>query len=292
MARLAEAYRKVRNTFRYLLSNLFDFDPSDAVPHDDLWELDRYLLHQTAVLTQECRRAMEEYAFHRAYHRLYDFCAVRLSAFYLDVLKDRLYTSAPGSTGRRSAQTALWQISEVLVRLYAPIFTFTADEVWGYLPATTLQGEARAISVHLANLPDVATWLSPDLEARWDRLLAVREAVLGALETARQEKRIGTSLEAAVHLAAPEPDLALLQAVLPQLPALFITSQVVVEAARDAVLTVRVEAARGSKCERCWNYSVHVGESAELPTVCERCVAALQARLTAGLDVALGAVQA
>jgi len=293
MARLAEAYRKVRNTFRYLLSNLFDFDPSrDAVPHDDLWELDRYLLHQTAVLTQECRRAMEEYAFHRAYHRLYDFCAVRLSAFYLDVLKDRLYTFAPGSTGRRSAQTALWQISEVLVRLYAPIFTFTADEVWSYLPPTTLQGEAREISVHLANFPDVTTWLSPDLVARWDRLLAIREVVLGALETARQEKRIGTSLEAAIRLAAPEPDLAVLQAVLPQLPALFITSQVVVEAAPDAVLTVRVQAARGLKCERCWNYSVHVGEIAEMPTVCERCVAALQARLAAGLDVALGAVQA
>ncbi len=293
MARLAEAYRKVRNTFRYLLSNLFDFDPCrDAVPLEAVWELDRYMLNQTAVLAQECRRAMEEYSFHKVYHRLYDFCAVQLSAFYLDVLKDRLYTFAPESAGRRSAQTALWQISEVLVRLYAPIFTFTADEVWSYLPPTTLDGEARGISVHLANFPAVEAWLCPDQQARWDRLLNIREAVLGALETARQEKRIGTSLEAAIHLAAPESDWALLQGVLPQLSALFITSQVEVEAAPDSVLTVRVEAARGTKCERCWNYSVHVGETAEMPTVCERCVAALQARVDAGLDVAFGTVRA
>jgi isoleucyl-tRNA synthetase len=211
MLRIAENYRKIRNTFRYILGNLGDFDPqTDAVAIDKMDALDQYMLRQTVEFAADVRTSYEEFAFHKIYHRLNHFCIVDLSAFYFDVLKDRLYISAPKSQGRRSAQTAVWRIGEALVRLLAPIMSFTAEEVWDYLPKVSYREE----SVHLAKFhekEDIVGILSTDRESNlrgdaqkrdWNELRAVREIVLKALEEARNNKLIGTGLEAQVTVAA------------------------------------------------------------------------------------------
>lgn len=279
LQRITEAYRKVRNTFRYLLGNLHAFEPArDAVTETELESLDRYMLRQVARLAREVEQEYADYAFHRAWRRLADFCAISLSAFYLDVLKDRLYTFAPRSPQRRSAQTVLWHTLRVLVRLTAPILVFTADEVWADMAAEGLADGPAPLraSVHLQTYTEVAAWLPGGAaeEDRWATLLEWREEALQALEQARQEKRIGTSLEARLELVAPAAERALLQAELPQLPALFIVSQVELSADSGS-RSVRVHRARGLKCERCWNYAEDVGADAAHPTLCARCVRAL-----------------
>ena len=279
LARQAEAYRKVRNTFRYLLGNLRDFAPErDAVAEAEMCEIDRYMRHQLADVAADCAGWYEGFQFHRAYQRLYEFCAVELSAFYLDVLKDRLYTFAAASPGRRSAQTVLWTLAESLVRLFAPLLPFTMEEVWGYLGAATLGGGQRGPSVHCEVWPKLG---APPAAARamekerWGRLLEARDAALAALETARRDKLIGAALEARVILRAGGADYDALASYAPHLPALLIVSQVEVQRREGEPLAVEVAKAAGSKCERCWNYSTRVGEDARWPTVCERCVAAL-----------------
>ena len=285
MTQLAEAYRKIRNTFRFALSNLFDFDSArDTVGDADLWEIDAWMLRRTGELVRECREWFDNYEFHRVYHRLQNFCTVDLSAFYFDILKDRLYTFAPRNRGRRSAQTAVYRIASALVRLVTPTLVYTAEEIWKHMPR--LPGDPA--SVHMAVFPAAAEFesLLDDARAKkWERLHTVREAVLVALEQARTAKKISGALEARVELAA-NPDLAaLLKEYAAQLPALFIVSQVEIvpgpldgsaSAAGADGLQVRVERARGTKCERCWNYSTRVGESAEYPALCERCLAALR----------------
>jgi isoleucyl-tRNA synthetase len=284
MQRIAESYRKLRNTFRYILGNLSDFDPRhDAVDFADMHDLDQYILLRAAEVTRDVREHYNKFVFHKLYHRLKDFCIVDLSSIYFDVLKDRLYTSAPKSQARRSAQTALWRLGEALVRLLAPVTSFTSDEVWGFLPAM----EGRPVSVHVTEFPgpqdltgtvpagfDVA-----GLEADWDVLLSVRSEALKALEEARIAKRIGGSLEAQLHLAVPEKLYPLLERYRDQLRYLFIVSDVVLEkllgSNGDAGLVITVNKAPGEKCERCWNYSTHVGEDKAYPTVCERCSAVL-----------------
>jgi isoleucyl-tRNA synthetase len=280
LERLAEAYRKIRNTFRFLLGNLNGFDPlADSVPDSDLWELDLYMLKQTALLSAECRAWYDEFLFHKVFHRLYEFCAVQLSAFYLDVPKDRLYTSAPRSVGRRSAQTVLWRILEILVRLFEPLLPFTADEVWSFMPSVTLDFSPRVPSVHLDAFADTSGWQLPGaaFDARWQRLLEIRDVALKSLEAARHDKLIGTSLEARLLLcpSAQRPgDGELLAGYLAHLPAFFIVSQVELGSPAEE-FAAEVLRARGAKCERCWNYSVHVGENSRYPTVCERCSAVL-----------------
>src|ERR1700688_3296468 len=190
MTQLSEAYRKIRNTFRFALGNLANFEPSrDALPNEQLEEIDRWMLDRTAELSRKCRDWYAGYDFHRVYHAIHDYCVVDLSSFYFDVLKDRLYTKAPRSTSRRSAQTAVWKITSALVRLLAPILVFTTDEVWRYLPR-----EAGAPDeVHLSLFPRPDECLRrPDetLEARWSNLLEVRNAVLKSLEQARSAKEI------------------------------------------------------------------------------------------------------
>jgi isoleucyl-tRNA synthetase len=284
MTQLAEAYRKIRNTFRFGLSNLFDFDPArDAVAQAELWELDAWMLHRTGALVRQCREWYDTFEFHRAYHAIHDFCTVELSAFYFDVLKDRLYTSAPRNLGRRSAQTAIYRIASALVRLIAPTLVFTAEEVWKYLPHDAADPE----SVHMAFFPsaeELEKLFDEKRAANWERLLAVRMEVLKALEQARVAKEISGALEARVTLAANGSLGKLLGEYNRNLPSLFIVSQVELanqdrEAASLASapgnLQVKIERAPGRKCERCWNYSTRVGESAEYPTVCERCLAAL-----------------
>jgi len=284
MQRIAESYRKLRNTFRYILGNLQDFDPRrDGVDFADMHELDQYILLRAAEVTKDVREHYGGFVFHKLYHRLKDFCIVDLSSIYFDVLKDRLYTSAPKSQARRSAQTALWRLGEALVRLLAPVTSFTSDEVWGFLPAV----EGRPVSVHVAEFPGPvdltgavpASFDVAGLEANWDVLLGVRNEALKALEEARIAKRIGGSLEAQLHLAAPEKLYPLLERYQYQLRYLFIVSDVVLEklpaSNGDAGLAITVNKAPGEKCERCWNYSTHVGEDKAYPTVCERCSAVL-----------------
>ena len=284
MQRIAESYRKIRNTFRYILGNLDGFDPErDVVEFPDMHPLDQYILLRAAKLDKDVRGHYRTFTFHRVYAHLKDFCIVDLSAIYFDVLKDRLYTSAPRSTARRSAQTALWRLGGALARLLAPVTAFTCDEVWSLLPKTLQRPE----SVHLALFPDSceltgeipAGFDITALEADWDTLLAVRTEALKALEAARVEKRIGGSLEAQLHVAAPEKIYPGLERYRDQLRYAFIVSDVVLEKAGatngDTGLTISVSKAPGSKCERCWNYSTHVGEDGTYPTVCERCSAVL-----------------
>jgi isoleucyl-tRNA synthetase len=284
MTQLAEAYRKIRNTFRFALSNLYDFTPArDSVADADLWEMDAWMLRRTGALARECREWYDNFEFHRVYHALHDFCTVDLSSFYFDVLKDRLYTFAPKSRGRRSAQTAVYRIASTLLRLIAPITVFTAEEVWKHLP----RAAAEPASVHMATFPVAAELerVLDDARAKnWERLLQVREEMLKALEPVRAAKTITSGLEARVTLAANADLAALLRKYAAFLPGLFIVSQVEIADGQEEGATpsgieglqIRVERAHGKKCERCWNYSTHVGESADYPTLCERCVAALQ----------------
>jgi isoleucyl-tRNA synthetase len=280
---VAENYKKVRNTFRYVLSNLPDFDPAKhSVAFDDLLPLDQYWLMRTAGVNDQLRKWYESFEFHRVYHQLNDFM-VDLSREYIDVVKDRLYTAPPNSRWRRSAQTALWRIGEALVRLVAPIMSFTADEVWAALPSLA----GRPESVHLAHFPNAEDITGPvanpaKADAVWkdfETLMRVRDVALKALEIARQEKHIGSALEAAVTIVAPEELVPLLERYRDDLRFLLIVSALEVRQSSGgngtAALHVTVEKAPGQKCERCWNYSRHVGESERYPTVCERCLAAL-----------------
>jgi isoleucyl-tRNA synthetase len=288
MLTVAENYRKIRNTFRYILGNLGDFDPqADAVAFESMESLDQYMLCQTQAFATDVRSSYDDFAFHKIYHRLNHFCIVDLSAFYFDVLKDRLYISAPKSHARRSAQTAIWRIGEALVRLLAPIMSFTAEEVWDYLPTAAERSE----SVHLALFPSAAELLgsaagsyekNPCDEKSsqdWTTLRSVRDEVLKALEEARNNKLIGTGLEAQVILTGSDPVSSVLKRYAEQLRYLFIVSAVtLVQGSGNGTGQVHVEVkkADGVKCERCWNYSTHVGEDKTYPTVCERCSVVLK----------------
>jgi isoleucyl-tRNA synthetase len=286
MQRAADNYRTIRNNlFRYVLSNLYDFEPKrDAVAFDKLEAIDQYMLRETCTLANDVTRWYDEFAFHKIYQRTNHFCVVELSAFYFDILKDRLYTYAPNSPGRRSAQTALWHIGEALVRLLAPILSFTCEEVWQYLPAVGSRGE----SVHLEKFPTASDILGDSKTAAedtvqredWKTLRAVREQVLKVLEDARAQKLIGKGIEAQLTITAADPVYSVLARYQGQLRYLFIVSAVRLEQGVSGNgaggVSVQVSKADGQKCERCWNYSTHVGEDASYPTVCERCSAALK----------------
>ncbi len=282
LSRLSEAYRRIRNTCRFLLGNLYDFDPQkDSVPDAQLLELDRWILLRLQKLISRLREAYADFEFHLVFHSLHNFCAVDLSALYLDILKDRLYTSSPSSPQRRAAQTVLFKILDALVRLMATILSYTAEEVWGHLPGS----KPRAESVHLTLFPEVEPrYLDERIEERWELLLQVRREVSKTLEIARQNKLIGNSLEAGVTLAAPEKLLSFLRQNEAQLKDLFIVSQVELVSSLPPGayrspelegLSILITRARGKKCERCWVYDPHVGESTDLPSVCPRCRDAL-----------------
>jgi isoleucyl-tRNA synthetase len=283
MQRIAENYRKIRNTFRYILGNLNGFDPSkNAVAFDQMESVDRYVLVRAAEMSKHVRRWYEEFQFHKVYQALLNFCTVDLSAVYFNILKDRLYTSAPNSKARRSGQTALWKIGEVLVRLAAPIMSFTADEVWQHLPK--LNG--REESVHIATFTpeaEIATETAlrdEQLRADWQTLLLSRDEVNKALDTARDNKQIGAGLEAKLIVEVPGSIYSVLERYADQLRYVYIVSGVELkknpESNGTGTIKVTVERAAGQKCDRCWNYSTHVGEDKNYPTVCERCSAALK----------------
>src|SRR5580765_4754273 len=284
LTQLSEAYRKIRNTFRFALGNLSDFDPvRNLVANDQLDDMDRWMLERTADLVKKCREWYAAYEFHRVYHAIHDYCVVDLSAFYYDVLKDRLYTKAPNSAARRSAQTAIYRITSALIRIAAPILVFTSEEIWKYLPKSSTEPSSVHIAL-FAEESELRSGLAPARAVDWELLAKVRAEVLKALEAARNEKRINSGLEAKVLLSGNPELRAKLKHHLAQLPGLFIVSQVdfltagAPEYKSEIVpsLEVSVQKADGAKCERCWNYSTHVGENTRYPTFCERCSAALR----------------
>jgi isoleucyl-tRNA synthetase len=275
MQRVAETYRKVRNTFRFLLSNLNGFEPEKhAVAWEQMPALDRYMLTRTRELAEKILRWYEDFEFHRIYQALNEFAVAELSQLYIDAVKDRIYTFAPQNPDRRSAQTVLWMIAEALVRLVAPLLSFTADEIWHYMPEMS----NRMPSVHLELFPAPES-LAANIDAKfmedWATLLSIRDEALKSLEEARQAKLIGKALDAKLRLEVPQALGALLDRYQGSLKELLNVSQVEVITGPSAQVIATTLPADGSKCERCWNYSVHVGEDWRWPTVCERCSAAL-----------------
>jgi isoleucyl-tRNA synthetase len=312
--RLVEAYRRLRNTARFLISNLYDFDPAtDAVAHEDLDELDRWILHRTQVVLSRCREAYEKYEFHVVFHTLNNFCAVDLSAQYLDIVKDRLYCEGARSKDRRAAQTTLYSILDVLVHLLAPILSFTAEEIWSYMPDKA----RRPGSVFLSHLPEPDTNLvDRELADKWDRLFNVRSEILKALEFARNGGIIGHSLDAEVIVYSngdkEEPVLkSLMSGDTQKAEDVMIISQLAspngekpqflweLEEARRAGMEgasaqildggrtgwgyyskmldsiIAVFQAQGGKCKRCWKYEKEVEENSADKEVCPRCAAVL-----------------
>jgi isoleucyl-tRNA synthetase len=279
LKQLTDAYKKIRNTCKFLLSNLYDFDPlTDTVAYAHMQDIDKYALIRLGELIAKARTAFESYEFHTIYHGLYNYCTLDLSAFYLDILKDRLYTSPPRSDERRSAQTAIHTILDAVVRLMAPIFVFTSEEIWRYLPDVSTKRE----SVHLMPLPVVnPEWQNPQLAAKWSQVLNVRAEVTQALEKARTAKLIGHPLDASVTISAPSELYDELREYADELRSVFIVSKVTLvqeQTLEDAYksaeiegLQIHIQAAPGVKCERCWIYDSSVGADSEHPTICKRC---------------------
>ena len=288
LTQLVEAYRKIRNTCRYLLSNVYDFDPHNPahqVEVSRLPELDRWALLRFNNLIRRIRTGYETFDFRQIVHELDYFCSVDMSATYLDILKDRLYTFRPDSPLRRGSQMVLFRIVTGLAQLMAPILSFTAEDVWDAVPGRDPSPED---SVHLSTFPEpVALPDEAELDANWKQLLAIRTVVLSALEEQRREKVIGSSLEARVVLNVIPSLRRFLEAYEHELPTLFIVSQVVVHPTEtpsgeqrlvsdDALgMSVNVVKAEGEKCERCWNYRDTVGSAPEHPTLCDRCLEAV-----------------
>ncbi len=284
--RISEAYRRIRNTTRFLLGNLADFDPQqDMLPVEQLHSLDRFALDRLNQVIKRVRAAYESFEFHIVFHTLYNYCSVDLSALYLDILKDRLYCERADGRLRRSAQTALYHIVSSLVRLMAPILGFTAEEVWTQFRDT----DNKAESVHVTSFPDPV----PDVELcdeereKWDRMLQLRQEVSKALETARAEKLIGSSLEAQIELAAPDEFVdAITKTDRPE--DIFIVSQLKTKATGTAPgegeisepgipgVSVTVSHAQGEKCPRCWMWKTEIGSSKDYPDVCPRCAGVLR----------------
>jgi isoleucyl-tRNA synthetase len=284
LQRLTEAYRRIRNTCRYLLGNLTDFDPeSDQIPYQQMEELDRWALNRLQELNGQVLKAYENFQFHLVYHNLHNFCVLDLSSFYLDIIKDRLYTSPKKSVLRRSAQTAMNEILEVLVRLMAPLLSFTADEIWQYM-----KGKERMPSVHTdLFIPVKNEYKDPELAERWESIITVRKEVTRALELARKEKNIGHSLDASVRLClSPELMETLTLFGTDQLRSIFIVSSielVEIDGTEDGLesetisgLKIKISPCYDQKCERCWVHDPTVGYNSSHPTICKRCFQALE----------------
>jgi isoleucyl-tRNA synthetase len=276
LARVVEAYRKIRNTLRILAANLYDFDPArDAVPLDRMLEIDRYILARYAEVARKVLVAYEDYDYQTISQTLNTFMTMDLSAFYVDVTKDRMYTFAAESEERRAGQTAMYVIADGLTRLMAPILSFTADELWRYLPG------AHEDSVHVALFPDAGeldAMADRDLLDRWTRLTGLREQVLAEIEPLRKDKRIGSSLQAKVVLNVSADEMSFLKTYAAELPTLFIVSEVELrEAAPGQARTVTIERAGGIKCERCWRYVADVSIDPASAGLCDRCQGALAA---------------
>jgi isoleucyl-tRNA synthetase len=264
LARVVDAYRRIRNTLRFLLANLSDFDAAtQAVPFDRLLEIDRYALARAAQFQAEVRAHFDRYEFHPVVSRLQVYCSEDLGAFYLDVLKDRLYTTAPGSHARRSAQTALHQITHAMLRWMAPFLSFTAEEAWPVLAGA--QNKGSIFFETFAELPAA----DEALLAKWTRLREIRDLANKEIETVRTEGRVGSSLQALLTITAPASDAALLRSLGDDLRFVTITSGATV--VEGEALAVQVSPATAAKCERCWHYRDDVGHDPAHPGICGRC---------------------
>jgi isoleucyl-tRNA synthetase len=283
LTQIAEVYRKIRNTFRFLLGNLDGFDPAkDRVGYEQLSELDRYVLAKAAQVVKRVRKAYDDYQFHTVFHAVHNFCTVDLSAFYLDICKDRLYVEAPNSAKRRAAQTVMYHCLLDLVRLVAPILPHTADEVWQYIPGV------QEVSVQLTDMPEPNEQhlgFTGELEKKWDAFLAVRDEVLKAMEEARRNKVFGNSVDAKLALYPQTEEVAQVLAAMQELDELFIVAHVDVhpvgtaapaEAAVLEGITVLVSPADGTKCERCRVVKQDVGTVHAHPTLCGRCASIVE----------------
>jgi isoleucyl-tRNA synthetase len=283
LRQLSDAYRRIRNTSRFILGNLYDFDPgTDKVSYRAMPEIDRFALHKLQHLVEKTLKAYDAYEYHIIYHALYNYCTLDLSAFYLDILKDRLYTSPPKSIARKSAQTVMYLLMDSLARLMAPLLPVTADEIWKHMPGL----KDKASSVHLTLLPAVnSRWKDESLAQSWEKILQVRAEVTKALEEARSQKRIGHPLDAAVTISAKKDVYDVLKPYAEDLRFIFIVSKVALlkdETLDDSFksenvtgLFIRIEVAAGEKCERCWVHETSVGSNKEHPSICERCQKAL-----------------
>jgi isoleucyl-tRNA synthetase len=265
LARVVDAYRRIRNTLRFLLANVSDFDPAqDAVADADLLEIDRYALARAAELQADILAHYQVYEFHPVVSKLQVYCSEDLGAFYLDVLKDRLYTTAPKSLARRSAQTALWRITHAMLRWMAPFLSFTAEEAW--------KDFGKTETIFLETFSDLG---SPDaaLLAKWGRIRALRDVVNKEIEALRADGKLGASLQATVKLCVPADDHALLASLGDDAKFVFITSHLALAQAPE--IQVEVAPSTAAKCERCWHYREDVGQDSAHPTLCGRCVSNL-----------------
>ncbi|MFH1837155.1 MAG: isoleucine--tRNA ligase [Candidatus Omnitrophota bacterium] len=287
LQRLADGYRKIRNTFKFLLSNLYDFDADkNAVGADKLCEIDKWMMSQLEGLVKRVTLYYDRWEFHKVYRAVYDFCVYETSAFYLDVLKDALYVSEHDSEERRSHQTVIFKIFNTLDRLMAPIMPFTTDEAWGHL-----EYEGKEESVHMSDWPgqdnEADKWIDPELDAKWEHILKIRDNIMKHLEFKRESNEIGSSLEASVVLYSEDADVKnFISGNKELLPLLFKVSQVRVQEVKEEdmldieelKLSIRIEKAAGEKCSRCWNYSASVGNNKNFRDLCERCYNVLSER--------------
>ena len=279
LKQLSEVYRKIRNTARYILGNLYDFHPdTDSVSDDQLQELDRWALARMDQVAGECRKAYDNFEFHLVYYAIRNFCTIDLSNFYLDIIKDRLYVEKPDSVSRRAAQTAIYRILRDMTLVFAPILAFTCEEIWANLPQSADHDPEACVFNEMpkgGNSKETAEFM-----AKWERIRKVRDDVNKALENARNQKTIGKSLEAMVQLTADGELYDFLKENEEMLAQVFIVSQVQLHQQAVAQptgemegLAVAIEKAQGEKCERCWTYSDTVGQDAKHPTLCARCAA-------------------
>ena len=279
LKQLSDSYRKVRNTARFILGNLNDFDPNtDCVPLDQLEELDLWALNRLNEVIGTSLNAYEAYEFNDVYRAIHSYCVVDLSNVYLDIVKDRLYVEAPTSKARRAAQTAMYYILSAITRLLAPVLCFTSDEIWKMLPEDKNFSRENVILNDMPATLDIT--FGEELKAKWDRILAIRSDVMKATENARVEKIIGSNLDAAITLYAQGEVYDFLADVLEDLPDVFIASEVLLKKEGEGAyqgngFSADVKKAEGEKCERCWHYDRNVGADPEHPTLCPRCAAIL-----------------
>ncbi|MBR3972101.1 MAG: isoleucine--tRNA ligase [Ruminococcus sp.] len=274
LKQLSEAYRKIRNTARYILGCINDFDPDkDSVAIDDLMPIDKWAVNKLNELITKVKSGYDSYEFHQVYHAIHNFCVVDMSNFYLDVLKDRLYTEKADSHTRRAAQTTIYMILDAMTRMIAPILAYTSDEIWKYMPHRADHDAECVLFNSMPELIDIT--LDTDFISNWDKIHELRDVVKKHLEVAVKEKMIKASLEASVTLKASGKELEFIKSVENELAAAFIVSEVVIEEA-DGELQVTINKADGEKCERCWCFSKTVGENSEHPTLCARCAGVIE----------------
>ncbi|HOE41929.1 MAG TPA: class I tRNA ligase family protein, partial [Rhodoferax sp.] len=279
LARVVDTYRRIRNTLKFLMANVSDFDPAeDAVPLDQMLEIDRYALARAAALQADILAHYEVYEFHPVVARLQIYCSEDLGSFYLDILKDRLYTTAPKSLARRSAQTALWQILQAMLRWMAPFLSFTAEEAWAVLGQQGRTPSATRESIFMDSFfsfSDESSGLArqPELVAKWARIREIREAVNKDIELLRADGKLGSSLQANISLTVGADDHALLASLGADLKFVFITSTI--ELIAGDAISISSRASIDPKCERCWHYRDDVGNDNTHPTLCGRCTSNL-----------------